>query len=60
MLRAAAKAGREIETRSLSAEELPTLDELFCIDARGITAISECDGTVYSDIVAEAVSRLLE
>ena len=60
MLRAAAKAGREIETRSLSAEELPTLDELFCIDARGITAISECDGTVYSDIVTEAVSRLLE
>lgn len=60
MLRAAAGAGREIETRSLSVEELPTLDELFCVDFRGVTAISACNGTVYSDIVAEAVSRLLE
>lgn len=60
MLRAAAKAGREIETRSLSTDDLPTLDELFCIDCRGITAVSACNGTVYSDIVAEALSRLLE
>ena len=44
-----------VVVRDISVEELRRAEEIFYIDVRGITSISELEGEVLSDFVANAV-----
>ncbi len=48
---------RRVRIAELHRDELPHLDELGCIDHRGITSIACCDGTFYGDIILNAVAE---
>lgn len=59
VMRAFERDGRRTEIRNISREELLAADELAGIDHRGITSISECDGTAYSDIIFDVTAQRL-
>lgn len=59
VLQALERAGREVEMRDIMRDELSTADEVWGVDHRGITSLTECDGRVYSDIIADATARRL-
>lgn len=59
VLQALERAGREVEVREIMVDELSTADEVWGVDHRGITSLTECDGRVYSDIIADATARRL-
>lgn len=59
VMRAFERDGRRIEIRSITRSELLAADELAGIDHRGITSVSECEGTAYSDIILDVTARRL-
>ncbi len=59
VMRAFGRDGRRVEIRDIARDELLTADELAGIDHRGITSLSECDGTAYSDIILNVTSQRL-
>ncbi len=58
-VRTAERNGRRVELGTLLRSDLQRLDELCCIDHRGITAVSGLDGTSYGDIIINAVAERL-
>ena len=49
-----------IVVRDISIEELRRADEIFYVDVRGITSVSELEGEILSDFVANAVGGGLQ
>lgn len=59
VMRAFERDGRRTEIRDITRDELLAADELAGIDHRGITSVSECDGTAYSDIILDVTAQRL-
>ena len=59
VLRALERAGRTVEVREILRDELATADEVWGVGYEGITSLTECDGRIYSDIIADATARRL-
>lgn len=59
-VRAIGKAGFELREAPLPQTLLPTFDELFYVDHRGVTALSRCDGQPYMSLYAERIAAALE
>lgn len=59
VMRAFERDGRRTEIRDITRDELLAADELAGIDHRGITSVSECDGTAYSDIILNVTAQRL-
>lgn len=59
VMRAFERDRRRIEIRSITRQNLLAADELAGIDHRGITSVSECEGTAYSDIILDVTARRL-
>ena len=53
------RAGRTVEIREITSDELAKADEVWGVDYRGITSVMECDSRAYSDIIADATARRL-
>ena len=49
-----------VVVRDISIEELRRADEIFYVDVRGITSVSELEGEILSDFVANAVGGGLQ
>lgn len=56
---AIADAGLPLERRDITVDMLDTADEVFCCDARGLTAFSGCGGRAYMHVLAERVGNRL-
>lgn len=59
VMQALERAGREVEVREIMVDELAGADEVWGVGYEGITSLMECDGRVYSDIIADATARRL-
>lgn len=59
VMQALERAGREVEVREIMVDELAEADEVWGVGYEGITSLMECDGRVYSDIIADATARRL-
>ena len=59
VMHALERAGRDVELREIVRDELFAADELWGVDYRGITAVAECGGRAYADIIADVTARQL-
>ncbi len=60
VLRAAHAAGLAIDPHPLTCELLPSLDELFYADHRGITALAHCDTWPLMSLLSERIAGYME
>jgi hypothetical protein len=49
----------EVREEPIRHTELKTFDELFFVDASGLTSFSECDGAKFTSLVAPRLAELL-
>ena len=53
-------AGLELSEEAFGRADLPSLDELFFADHRGVTSLSRCDGLPLMTFVAERIAEAME
>ena len=53
-------AGLELREEAFGRADLPSLDELFFADHRGVTSLSRCDGLPLMTFVAERIAEAME
>lgn len=53
-------AGLELREEAFGRADLPSLDELFFADHRGVTSLSRCDGQPLMTFVAERIAEAME
>ncbi len=54
------RAGYEFSEQAIMKRHLPMLDELFYVDAFGVTAIAQVGNRRYMSVVAEKISKKME
>ena len=58
--RLAERRGAEVSEEAFGRADLPSLDELFFADHRGVTSLSRCDGLPLMTFVAERIAEAME